>query len=539
MAARSVESGGLLVSDWMPGTVLGYTQIVEGLMPAAQVTVVDPLEGQWPGPINNALAAGRAAYLARPLMAASERNALTSAGPLVRVLGAPDNTIPPMSHPAGPPEFAGLDLEGEIRLLGCDVAATMPGAEGDVYMPSKRRAAGEPADTGHLEDALHPIVEGGSTLHVTVYWQALRFPSADYGVTLSWVDESGHTWLERQTRHPVGGTHPTSRWLEGQVVADYYRMALPASLNSGAYSLLATIGAPLAESGLQDADGSDQLELATFHVRKPQRWPASEMDVIVRELFGGGLVLAGYEAQPTASSPYEIVPGETVSVALQWLICETCLIRGEKSWSGSHPRLYLRSQDGAERPVTPLPRSPEDWQPGALVVETYPFVVPDDLAYVEVREPDSHGARYRLRLRIASEPTQGANFGNQVRLRGHTYTTTSVRPGDTVRLTLNWQAARTMDEAYKVFVHVLGADGLPIAQQDNEPVNGTYPTTRWQRGERVSDPYAITLPADLAPGEYAVEVGMYRISDLTRLPVLDKDQGVVDDKVYLAPLTVK
>ena len=43
-----------------------------------------------------------------------------------------------------------------------------------------------------------------------------------------------------------------------------------------------------------------------------------------------------------------------------------------------------------------------------------------------------------------------------------------------------------MEEAYKVFVHVLGPNGLPVAQQDNEPLNGTYPTPRWQPGERVS-----------------------------------------------------
>jgi hypothetical protein len=107
-----------------------------------------------------------------------------------------------------------------------------------------------------------------------------------------------------------------------------------------------------------------------------------------------------------------------------------------------------------------------------------------------------------------------------------------------VHVTLEWEAMRAMDEAYKVFVHVLGPGGLPIAQQDNEPLNGTYPTTRWQQGERVSDPYAIALPADLAPGEYAVEVGLYRISDLTRLPVLDAGQNVVDDKLYLDPLVV-
>jgi len=114
-----------------------------------------------------------------------------------------------------------------------------------------------------------------------------------------------------------------------------------------------------------------------------------------------------------------------------------------------------------------------------------------------------------------------------------------LRPGDTLRLTLEWEAAQPVQETYKVFVHVLGAHGLPIAQQDNEPVNGTYPTSRWRPGERVSDPYAIRLPSDLAPGEYQVEVGMYRISDLARLPVLGKDGNVVDDKVFLKPVVVR
>jgi hypothetical protein len=132
----------------------------------------------------------------------------------------------------------------------------------------------------------------------------------------------------------------------------------------------------------------------------------------------------------------------------------------------------------------------------------------------------------------------GTNFDNKIRLRDAAYDADAYRPGETVQLTLEWEAMRTMDEAYKVFVHVLGSNGLPVAQQDNEPQNGTYPTTRWQQGERVSDPYAIALPADLMPGEYAVEVGLYRISDLTRLPVLGPDQGVLDDKLYLAPLVI-
>jgi hypothetical protein len=124
-------------------------------------------------------------------------------------------------------------------------------------------------------------------------------------------------------------------------------------------------------------------------------------------------------------------------------------------------------------------------------------------------------------------------------LRDYAYASHSLKGGDEVRLTLEWEATQDIGEPYKVFVHVLGQNGLPVAQQDNEPLNGTYPTTRWGRGDRVTDPYAFSLPRGLPPGEYRVEVGLYRISDLSRLPVLDEEGNVMDDKVFLEPIVVQ
>jgi len=70
----------------------------------------------------------------------------------------------------------------------------------------------------------------------------------------------------------------------------------------------------------------------------------------------------------------------------------------------------------------------------------------------------------------------------------------------------------------RIFVHVVGPDGQTVAQQDWQPLQNYAPTHLWHKGLRLVDyRYAIQLPADLAPGTYTVQVGMY--TDAGRLPV--------------------
>jgi hypothetical protein len=78
-----------------------------------------------------------------------------------------------------------------------------------------------------------------------------------------------------------------------------------------------------------------------------------------------------------------------------------------------------------------------------------------------------------------------------------------------VGLTLYWRALTEMTSSYSVFTHVLGPDGQIVAQQDNVPVNGTYPTTLWLPGEVIADDYQLSLQDDLPAGEYPIEVGFY------------------------------
>ena len=127
-----------------------------------------------------------------------------------------------------------------------------------------------------------------------------------------------------------------------------------------------------------------------------------------------------------------------------------------------------------------------------------------------------------------------ANLGGQVELLGYDLSQGAVSPGETVTLTLYWRALREMDESYTVFPHVVAPDGSILGQKDNPPVGGSYPTDLWLPGEVVVDVYEIPIAADAAPGEHALEVGLYIAETGARLPVL----GIAKDAVVLQSLTI-
>jgi hypothetical protein len=97
-------------------------------------------------------------------------------------------------------------------------------------------------------------------------------------------------------------------------------------------------------------------------------------------------------------------------------------------------------------------------------------------------------------------------------------------------LSTTWRVAATLPEAYTIFVHLLDADGQLIGQADGPPLNGDYPTDWWSPGETIID----TRPLLLPPEADRVTIGLYRLSDQTRLPVVDEaGRRVLDDQIVL------
>jgi hypothetical protein len=112
----------------------------------------------------------------------------------------------------------------------------------------------------------------------------------------------------------------------------------------------------------------------------------------------------------------------------------------------------------------------------------------------------------------ANAPVHQLNLAlsNGITLEGYQLPSDTLKAGDTLQLTLVWRAAgEPTQERWKVFTHILDQNTQVVAQRDAEPGDTLRPTTTWQPGEEIKDNYGISLPAELAPGDYTLEIGMY------------------------------
>jgi 4-amino-4-deoxy-L-arabinose transferase-like glycosyltransferase len=113
-----------------------------------------------------------------------------------------------------------------------------------------------------------------------------------------------------------------------------------------------------------------------------------------------------------------------------------------------------------------------------------------------------------------------AQLGDAIVLVGYDRSPHSPRPGETMQVSLYWQALRPLDTEYHSFIHLLNAEGHVVAQIDHQPGGVYYPTTLWQPGERLRDDHLLTIPADAPEGVYSLLAGMYALSgDGTLLPL--------------------
>jgi hypothetical protein len=113
----------------------------------------------------------------------------------------------------------------------------------------------------------------------------------------------------------------------------------------------------------------------------------------------------------------------------------------------------------------------------------------------------------------------GARFGGQIDLLAWKLDGDALHlgPGQTLPLTLYWQAKARPSLDYTIFVHLGPANAPPLAQNDYQPLGGQYPTSLWDTGEVVRDSSELSLPVDIPPGQYELTVGLYDLVTGERL----------------------
>jgi hypothetical protein len=113
----------------------------------------------------------------------------------------------------------------------------------------------------------------------------------------------------------------------------------------------------------------------------------------------------------------------------------------------------------------------------------------------------------------------------------------TVRPGETIGLSLAWRAEGWIPRNYTVFTHLAADNDVPLAQHDGIPQGG-YATLFWAPGEVVVDYHPLTLPADAPPGVYRILVGLYTRPDGARLSVVGPEERTTSQATAAVVATV-
>jgi hypothetical protein len=107
-----------------------------------------------------------------------------------------------------------------------------------------------------------------------------------------------------------------------------------------------------------------------------------------------------------------------------------------------------------------------------------------------------------------------ATFGGMIELLGYD----RAQADNRLSLTLHWQALADIGADYKFFVHVIDpATEQIISQIDARPGDNAYPTSRWVKGEIVSESVELELESRV----FRVVTGWYDPISTDRLPAFD------------------
>jgi 4-amino-4-deoxy-L-arabinose transferase-like glycosyltransferase len=275
--------------------------------------------------------------------------------------------------------------------------------------------------------------------------------------------------------------------------------------------------------------------------------------------FGGQMRLLGYDLAQT-----QVRPGGQLELTLYW----QTLASMDRDWS-----VFVHLND----PVIHAPVAQRDRYPGQGLLSTRllePGQVLQDRVVINVPgtvyAPSqtqlvvglydfAGGSGERLKTEGGDDnidlgsvqiiaPSDGPfpnpvryNFGDQLALVGYRAEPRRLHPGETLTLTLFWQALEEMTTDYTAFTHVRDVEDPSnrIYGQHDQALPGGSST--WRPGQTMEAVYHLTLAPDTPPEVYEIEVGIYAqdpSGELFRLQLITEKGRPIDDFLILGKVRV-
>ncbi len=373
-------------------------------------------------------------------------------------------------------------------------------------------------------------------------------------VTLGLLDAHGNVWQQHKAH--LGPLHQPAQGLLPDRWDEQLGLLLLPGLPSGEYTLALQV----------EGDGVAMAEAASYHGWVPLT--PFHIDAGMAQSGLAGLLPAAGGALPVFDKTLAVVGVEphTAKSMQGYPAGFTLWWQATGSIVASQVQVRLRGPQRWNAGVFALGPDfypPEVWQPGEIVRQNIAFRLPDDLAagrYRVLVQPQTAAgvalfgdegdnwaelftfvveARTRAYLPPLSRTRQDVRFGEVLRLRGYRLERQAVRPGESVTLTVYWQAIEKPPQMYAVFNHLRLPDNTSLWHGDSWPQAGLYTTEHWRKNEVVAEAYTIVIPEDAPPGDYPLYTGVYNPFNGERLPaVTPRGERLLNDEFVLLTLSV-
>lgn len=375
------------------------------------------------------------------------------------------------------------DFHGELVLLGWEADKTAMGAD--------------------------------DTLLLNLYWRATPNIHTPSGVRVRLVDAAGRGWSDPETVRPRDWRYApyTHLWPPEAFILDPYLITPYVGTPPGDYAVEVTVFS-YADLRALTTHTIPGFSLNRFSQRAAAV-PLASLETVALDSFT-------LDRTTTA-------PGEVLTLVRVW----------QQTRAGDGPTLNIALVNAMGQTLTETTEVLPALLPGEVVRRVtelrLPAITPSGAYTWQVSVPGEPPLATAPVQVIAPEhvftaPTAltslQATLG-PITLVGYAPLSSTLSAGQTLPLTLFWQAQTETTVSYQVFVHLLDGTGALVAQADGVPAERTRPTTGWVPGEFIADPRPLALPATLAPGEYTLWAGLYDIRDGSRLITSDYPEGRV------------